>query len=192
MVSQRTGLKAMRMPTGYTHLPAACNERRPAFVSGCWLSRYGWRTNRRAIAAQTSGAMTGGRQSSDELVWKPQDVLRAKNSPNRSSSWTPIWAAQRADAFPEHHALAIHAGSRWCACRCRTAVAGMNIQAVRTAPRSPWQNAYVERVIGSIRRECLGPPSLCGKQCFAGPIPCPPWAPKANFTRVVREIRYMP
>jgi len=26
---------------------------------------------------------------------------------------------------------------------------------VRTAPRSPWQNAHVERVIGSIRRECL-------------------------------------
>ena len=24
-----------------------------------------------------------------------------------------------------------------------------------TAPRSPWQNAYAERVIGSIRRECL-------------------------------------
>ena len=24
-----------------------------------------------------------------------------------------------------------------------------------TAPRSPWQNAYVERVIGSIRRDCL-------------------------------------
>jgi hypothetical protein len=23
------------------------------------------------------------------------------------------------------------------------------------APRSPWQNAYVERVIGSIRRDCL-------------------------------------
>ena len=36
-----------------------------------------------------------------------------------------------------------------------TTIAGMNIQAVRTAPRSPWQNAYVERVIGSIRRECL-------------------------------------
>ena len=31
----------------------------------------------------------------------------------------------------------------------------MNTAAVRTAPRSPWQNAYVERVIGSIRRECL-------------------------------------
>ena len=33
----------------------------------------------------------------------------------------------------------------------------MNTQAVsvRTAPRSPWQNAYAERVIGSIQRECL-------------------------------------
>jgi putative transposase len=36
-----------------------------------------------------------------------------------------------------------------------TTIVGMNMQAVRTAPRSPWQNAYAERVIGSIRRECL-------------------------------------
>jgi len=36
-----------------------------------------------------------------------------------------------------------------------TTIAGMITAAVRTAPRSPWQNAYVERVIGSIRRECL-------------------------------------
>jgi transposase InsO family protein len=31
----------------------------------------------------------------------------------------------------------------------------LGIREVVTAPRSPWQNAYVERVIGSIRRECL-------------------------------------
>jgi transposase InsO family protein len=31
----------------------------------------------------------------------------------------------------------------------------MGIEEVRTAPRSPWQNAYVERFIGSVRRECL-------------------------------------
>ena len=31
----------------------------------------------------------------------------------------------------------------------------MGITEVITAPRSPWQNACVERVIGSIRRECL-------------------------------------
>ena len=29
------------------------------------------------------------------------------------------------------------------------------IQEVLTAPGSPWQNAYVERFIGSVRRECL-------------------------------------
>jgi hypothetical protein len=31
----------------------------------------------------------------------------------------------------------------------------MGIRDRPTAPRSPWQNAYVERLIGSIRRECL-------------------------------------
>ena len=31
----------------------------------------------------------------------------------------------------------------------------MGIEEVRTAPGSPWQNPYCERVIGSIRRECL-------------------------------------
>ena len=32
---------------------------------------------------------------------------------------------------------------------------GFGLTSVRTAPRAPWQNPYVERVIGSIRRECL-------------------------------------
>ena len=31
----------------------------------------------------------------------------------------------------------------------------MGIAEVVSAPASPWQNPYVERVIGSIRRECL-------------------------------------
>jgi transposase InsO family protein len=31
----------------------------------------------------------------------------------------------------------------------------MGTEEVLTAPRSPWQNPYVERLIGSIRRECL-------------------------------------
>ena len=34
-------------------------------------------------------------------------------------------------------------------------IGAMQIHEVVTAPRSPWQNAYVERLIGSIRRECL-------------------------------------
>jgi putative transposase len=31
----------------------------------------------------------------------------------------------------------------------------MGIRQVVTAPRAPWQNPFAERVIGSIRRECL-------------------------------------
>ena len=31
----------------------------------------------------------------------------------------------------------------------------MGIEEVPSTPRSPWQRAYVERVIGSIRPECL-------------------------------------
>lgn len=37
----------------------------------------------------------------------------------------------------------------------RNRVRNMGIEEVVTAPRSPWQNPYAERVIGSIRRECL-------------------------------------
>jgi len=37
----------------------------------------------------------------------------------------------------------------------RDRVRVMGIKDVVTAPRSPWQNPYVERLIGSIRRECL-------------------------------------
>jgi transposase InsO family protein len=37
----------------------------------------------------------------------------------------------------------------------RARIKAMGIGEVVTAPRSPWQNPYVERMIGSIRRECL-------------------------------------
>ena len=37
----------------------------------------------------------------------------------------------------------------------RQRVRHMGIEEVVIAPRSPWQNPYVERLIGSIRRECL-------------------------------------
>ncbi len=37
----------------------------------------------------------------------------------------------------------------------RRRIKNMGIKQVLIAPRSPWQNPYAERVIGSIRRECL-------------------------------------
>ncbi len=37
----------------------------------------------------------------------------------------------------------------------RKRIQTIGIEEVLTAPRSPWQNAFVERMIGSIRRDCL-------------------------------------
>ena len=37
----------------------------------------------------------------------------------------------------------------------RQRLKGMGIREVLTAPHSPWQNPFAERLIGSIRRECL-------------------------------------
>ena len=37
----------------------------------------------------------------------------------------------------------------------RACLDAMGIDEVLTAPRSPWQNPYVERLIGSMRRECV-------------------------------------
>jgi putative transposase len=71
---------------------------------------------------------------------------------------TAAWSAQQVvDAFPDHTA------PRWLH-RDRDRIygdvfqrrlAGMGIAEVVSAPASPWQNPYVERLIGSIRRECL-------------------------------------
>ncbi len=46
----------------------------------------------------------------------------------------------------------------------RRQVGALNIQDVPTVPRSPWQNAYAERVIGSIRRECSNHMILLGER----------------------------
>ena len=71
---------------------------------------------------------------------------------------TAAWTAQQLrNAFPENESprYLLHDRDSVFA-HVATTLEGMDIQEVRTAPRSPWQNAYVERVIGSIRRECLG------------------------------------
>ena len=73
---------------------------------------------------------------------------------NPTAEWT---ARQLLQAFPWDNAPryllrdrdAIY-GERFC-----ETARWMGIREVLTAPRSPWQNAYAERLIGSIRRECL-------------------------------------
>ncbi len=43
-------------------------------------------------------------------------------------------------------------------------VRAIGIEQVLTAPRSPWQNSYCERVIGTLRRECLDHVIVLGEQ----------------------------
>jgi transposase InsO family protein len=42
----------------------------------------------------------------------------------------------------------------------------MGIKQVLSAPRSPWQRAYIERVIGTIRRECLDHMIIFDERCL--------------------------
>ncbi|MGE0653574.1 MAG: integrase core domain-containing protein [Alphaproteobacteria bacterium] len=81
-------------------------------------------------------------------------VIHFDVTPNPTQGWL---ARQITEAFPWDTAprflLRDRDASYWQAYRDR--VQAMAIEEVVTAPRSPWQNAYVERIIGSIRRECL-------------------------------------
>jgi transposase InsO family protein len=68
------------------------------------------------------------------------------------------WTAQQiVEAFPEDTApkylIRDRDGIYGDYFQCR--VESLGIKAVITAPRSPWQNPYVERLVGSVRRECL-------------------------------------
>ena len=71
---------------------------------------------------------------------------------------TAQWAAQQiVDAFPDDSAPAylLRDGDAVYGDTFRLRVKGMGIGEVLTAAQSPWQNPFAERLIGSIRRECL-------------------------------------
>ena len=71
---------------------------------------------------------------------------------------TAAWTAQQLiEAFPEDTAprFLIRDRDSIYGHDFQRRVAGMRIEEVITAPHSPWQNPYSERIIGSIRRECL-------------------------------------
>jgi putative transposase len=71
---------------------------------------------------------------------------------------TAAWTAQQVvDAFPWDEAprFLLRDRDRIYSASFRQRLRHMGIEDVVIAPRSPWQNPYVERMIGTIRRECL-------------------------------------
>ena len=88
------------------------------------------------------------------LSHERRKVLHLSATEHPTARWT---AQQLVEAFPFDTAPrylmrdrdAIY-GERF-----RRRTKSLGIDEMISAPRSPWQNPYVERVIGSIRRECL-------------------------------------
>ena len=77
---------------------------------------------------------------------------------NVSASPTAYWTGQQlVEAFPWETAPRYLLRDRdgLYGAEFSSRVQSMGICDVKTAPRSPWQNPYVERLIGTLRRECL-------------------------------------
>ncbi len=81
-------------------------------------------------------------------------VLHISVTAYPSAQWT---AQQMVEAFPWETTAryVIRDRDRIYGADFQRRVKALGLQEVPTAPRSPWQNCYVERFIGSLRRECL-------------------------------------
>jgi transposase InsO family protein len=77
---------------------------------------------------------------------------------NVTENPTAAWTGQQiVEAFPEDTIppYLIRDRDRIYGDDSRSRVGGLGIQEVMIAPQSPWQNPFAERLVGSIRRECL-------------------------------------
>jgi transposase InsO family protein len=81
-------------------------------------------------------------------------LLHVHVTAHPTAEWT---ARQMVEALPEETALRylIHDRDAIYGTEFRRRVAGMGLAEVPIAPHSPWQNGYAERLVGSLRRECL-------------------------------------
>jgi transposase InsO family protein len=89
------------------------------------------------------------------LAHNSRRVLHFNVTSNPTAEW---WTAQQiVEAFPWGDAPRYLLRDRDSIYRghFRRRVTNLGIEEVMIARRSPWQNPYVERLIGSIRRECL-------------------------------------
>jgi putative transposase len=77
---------------------------------------------------------------------------------NVTDSPSALWTAQQIrEAFPGDTAprYLLHDRDAIYGPEFATRVGHMGIKEVKTAPRSPWQNPYAERLIGTLRRDCI-------------------------------------
>jgi len=90
-------------------------------------------------------------------------VLHFNVTEHPTAAWT---TRQIVDAFPDDSAPSYLLRDRDSVYGhvFRQRLKGMGVGEVLTAPHSPWQNPFAERLIGSIRRECLNHIVVLGEQ----------------------------
>jgi hypothetical protein len=88
------------------------------------------------------------------LEHRRREVLHFNITEHPTAAWT---SQQIVEAFADRDAprYLIHDRDGIYGNEVGRRIASLHIEEVLTAPRSPWQNPYVERLIGSIRRDCL-------------------------------------
>ncbi|MBF0420826.1 MAG: DDE-type integrase/transposase/recombinase [Magnetococcales bacterium] len=77
---------------------------------------------------------------------------------NVTTNPTAAWVSQQIrEAFPWNTAprFLLHDRDPVFEAECKKTIRSMGVEEVITAPASPWQNPYVERMIGSVRRDAL-------------------------------------
>ena len=90
-------------------------------------------------------------------------VLHFNVTEHPTAAWT---AKQIVDAFPDDSAPAYLLRDRDAVYGhvFQQRVKGMGVAEVLTTPQSPWQNPFAERLIGSIRRDCLNHVLVLGER----------------------------
>jgi hypothetical protein len=88
------------------------------------------------------------------LEHRRREVLHFGVTEHPSAAWT---SQQIVEAFPDRNVpqYLLRDRDRIYGSEVPSRIASLHIEEALTADRSPWQNPYAERLIGSIRRECL-------------------------------------
>jgi putative transposase len=88
------------------------------------------------------------------LAHHRQRVVHFKVMAHPTAAWT---GQQMIEAFPEETAprYLLRDRDRIYGYEFHRRIQSMRMEEVLSAPASPWQRAYVERLIGSLRRDCL-------------------------------------
>ena len=111
------------------------------------------------------------RMSADNPLWgAPVSMASCSNSnvtPHPTADWI---ARQITEAFPWNEAprYLIRDRDQVYGVAVRHRLRAMGIRDKPIAPRSPWQNGFAERLIGSIRRECVDPVIVLARRTYAG------------------------